>query len=246
MSDMTIWKNKDLSRSYLDGVRGAIPFANAQIEMMQRFISKFVPSVDRFLDLGCGDGILGYHLLNLFPNSQGLFLDFSPEMLSSAQERLASFEDRAGLINFDYGRPEWVTLPEIAGQQPFDVILSGFSIHHQPDERKREIYAEIHALLRPGGVFMNLEHVSSPTREIETLFEDQFIDSLAAYHAEIGSGKDRAQVASEYYHRPDKGANILLDVETQCRWLRDIGFEQVDCYFKSFELALFGGVKPSD
>jgi hypothetical protein len=32
--------------------------------------------------------------------------------------------------------------------------------------------------------------------------------------------------------------------ETQCDWLRQNGFERVDCYQKLFELAVFGGVKP--
>jgi len=45
-------------------------------------------------------------------------------------------------------------------------------------------------------------------------------------------------------HRPDKAANILAPVETQCRWLRRIGFVEVDCYFKHFELAVFGGRRP--
>jgi tRNA (cmo5U34)-methyltransferase len=32
-------------------------------------------------------------------------------------------------------------------------------------------------------------------------------------------------------------------VEDQCRWLRDIGFAEVDCFWKYFELAVFGGVR---
>jgi hypothetical protein len=38
-------------------------------------------------------------------------------------------------------------------------------------------------------------------------------------------------------------SNQLLDVETQVAWLREIGFAQVDCFWKWRELALFGGVK---
>ena len=38
--------------------------------------------------------------------------------------------------------------------------------------------------------------------------------------------------------------NILAPVGDQCDWLREIGFEDVDCYFKIFELAVFGGRKP--
>jgi hypothetical protein len=37
--------------------------------------------------------------------------------------------------------------------------------------------------------------------------------------------------------------DILCDPETQCGWLREIGFEQVDTYFKLPGLAIFGGAK---
>jgi hypothetical protein len=46
------------------------------------------------------------------------------------------------------------------------------------------------------------------------------------------------------YHRPDKTENILTPVELQCQWLGEIGFQGVDCFFKRFQLALFGGKKP--
>ena len=40
------------------------------------------------------------------------------------------------------------------------------------------------------------------------------------------------------------GPEILRDPETQCDWLREIGFRQVDTYFKLPGLAVFGGAKP--
>jgi len=37
--------------------------------------------------------------------------------------------------------------------------------------------------------------------------------------------------------------NPWWHLEKQCEWLREIGFNEVDCYMKIFELALFGGIK---
>jgi len=52
------------------------------------------------------------------------------------------------------------------------------------------------------------------------------------------------ELSRTYIERPDKEGNILAPVELQCRWLRDLGFADVDCFFRLFELALFGGRRP--
>ena len=54
-------------------------------------------------------------------------------------------------------------------------------------------------------------------------------------------GVSRETTADDYTNRPDKHDNILAPVEEQCRWLRRLGFTDMDCFFKAFELAIFGG-----
>jgi hypothetical protein len=53
----------------------------------------------------------------------------------------------------------------------------------------------------------------------------------------------REEVLKEFLERPDRAANILASVEEQCQWLREIGFREVDCFWKYFELAIFGGMR---
>lgn len=236
-----VWQGSDLAERYLNGVRGAIPMAPEQMDMMLRLIHFSQERVTAVLDLGCGDGILGQVVLDEFPEAQGTFADFSEPMLEAAERRLVDYEDRVTIKQIDYGNRDWRL--EI-GDYKFDVIVSGYSIHHQPDERKKALYAELFALLKPGGIFINIEHVASHSKWGEMLFEEAFVDSMVAYHKQIGSEQSRGQIAHDLYNRPDKDANILAPVEDQCVWLREIGFIHVDCYLKYFELALFAGIKP--
>jgi len=99
-------------------------------------------------------------------------------------------------------------------------------------------------LLKPGGLFLNLEHVASPNPVIEKLFDETFIDGLYDYHVRSGGNASKQEIAEKFYNREDKVLNKLTLVEQQNDWLREIGFQNVDCFFKLFELALFGGQKP--
>lgn len=238
----TAWQAAGLTNAYLEGVRGAIPQAAEQIDIIVRLARAACPEARVFLDLGCGDGILGHALLDAFSanNPEAVFADFSPPMLDAARARLNGYN--AQFVNIDYAQSDWATAVEESSS--FDVIVSGFSIHHQPDAIKQRLYRDIHSLLSPGGIFLNLEHVASASRWGEEQFEAYFIDSLYQFHAP--RGKSREQVTADFYHRPDKDANILAPVEVQCEWLREIGFQRVDCFLKVFELALFGGIKSSD
>lgn len=236
------WKDETLVRTYLDGIRGAIPLAAEQIETMLRLIDAGGLPVRSFLDLGCGGGALAAALLERYPQANATLVDFSEPMLIEARERLASFGTQCRFLQADLSSRDW--LRDAGSQAPYDAAVSGYAIHHLTDDRKRALYGEVFELLRPGAFFLNIEHVSSPGPWLTSVFDDVMTDSLYAYQRSIGSGKTRDEVASEYVHRPDKQENILAPVQDQCEWLRALGYQDVDCYFKLFELAVFGGRKP--
>ena len=101
-------------------------------------------------------------------------------------------------------------------------MVSSFVIHHLEHERKRALYAEAFDLLESGGVFANFEHVASPTHRLHLAFFEAIGEPI------------------EHEDTSDR----LLDVHTQLQWLHEIGFDDVDCYWKWLEMALLVGVKP--
>lgn len=236
------WKTIQLSRDFLEGVRGGIPLAATQIEMIIRIIHSWKPDLKTIVDLGCGDGILGRQILKLWPEVRGIFIDYSEPMLQAARQKGDPFKSRAEYYLLDFGDQNWKNaFPHAV---PVDVVVSGFSIHHLEDDQKLKVYSDIFSILKPGGIFLNLEHVASPDTRLETMFDEVFVDGLYAFHQKNHSALNRHEISEKYYKREDKVLNKLTSVEIQCGWLREIGFKHVDCYFKLLEIALFGGCKP--
>ena len=176
---------------------------------------KFIPyNVKRILDLGTGDGRLLALLRIDRRDTEGIALDFSPTMLAIARERFRG-DNKVKVIEHNLDMP----LPDIGR---FDIIVSSFAIHHCTDERKQALYSEIYAMLTPGGSFFNLEHVAPATTNLHA----QFLRELGITQAD------------------EDPSNKLVSVEIQLQWLREIGFKDVDCYWKWLEMALLIGVKP--
>jgi tRNA (cmo5U34)-methyltransferase len=168
----------------------------------------------RVLDLGSGDGRLLALVRLARPEGTAVALDFSETMLGRLTARFAD-DPAVAVLPHDLNQP----LPRSLGS--FDAIVSSFAIHHLSHARKRALYVEVYGLLRPGGVFCNLEHVASPTRNLH----EQFLACLDIEPAH------------------EDPSNKLLDMETQLAWLRAIGFGDVDCHWKWRELALLAGTR---
>jgi tRNA (cmo5U34)-methyltransferase len=169
----------------------------------------------RILDLGAGDGRLLALVKIEQPNAEGVAVDFSEPMLEQAQKRFSQ-DKSVTIVKHDFNNP----LPTPLGQ--FDAVVSSLAIHHLEDTRKKQLYQETYNLLNSKGVFCNLEHVSSPTLNVH----QKFLEA-------VGMKPEN-----------EDPSNKLLDVETQLGWLREIGFVDVDCYWKWMEMALLVGFKP--
>lgn len=167
--------------------------------------------LERFVDLGTGDGRLIGLIREQHPDARALGVDFSEPMLAHARERLAG-DPLVELREHDLAQP-------LAVQAPVDAVVSALAIHHLEDERKQALFREVHALLGPGGVFVNLDLVAATS---------------ARQHERFRLAIGRPQ---------DDPADRLAGLCDQLAWLRDAGFEDADCQFKWLQLALFVGTR---
>jgi ubiquinone/menaquinone biosynthesis C-methylase UbiE len=237
-----VWKLPAIVNRFLS-FRAAIPMAQEQIGVMMAILKSRSVPVEKFLDLGCGDGILAAAVLGEYPSARGVLVDFSEPMLEQARRQLTDYSGQLAFENLDYGESTWVNRMHAHGS--FDAVVSGYSIHHQSDTRKRRIYEEIYLLLKPGGWFVNIEHVASGAQLNIDLFEHHYVSMRYEIEKRNGARRTFEEIAQEYKNRPDKAANILAPVDLQCDWLREIGYEEVDCYFRIYELAVFAGRRPN-
>ena len=208
---VNLWSNADHATEVL-ARRSTFPWRDTAYEHLMEWIPD---AARRVLDLGCGDGLVAGRVFDARPGVEVVACDFSAAMLTRARERFSA-TPRVTVVEHNLDEP----LPADWGR--FDAVVSAFAIHHVVDERKRALYTEVLERLEPGGVFCNLEHVASPTRELH-----------GAWLEAVGTAPE-----------DDDPSNKLASVEAQLEWLRDLGFEQVDCHYKWREIALLGGTKP--
>ena len=207
----SIWKTAEHALDYLKRADG-IPH---RVEGEGVMLDVIPSSATRILDVGSGNGRLVKLIKAARPHVKSVALDFSPPMLAALHANFSG-DPTVAIVSHNLDQP----LPDL-GQ--FDAVVSSLAIHHLKNPRKRALYGEIYDVLVPGGVFLNLEHVSSPTAELHEFF-------LVRHTAR---------------RNQDDPSNIYLDMEAQLQWFREIGFTNVDCYWKWLELALIGGKRPA-
>lgn len=203
------WNDADKAEEYLQRIGSSAPRRAG--EHVMREVLPVAPATA--LDLGCGDGRLAALLLEERPAIERIVaVDVSPPMLSAARERFSD-EPRVEVLEWDLRDP-------IGSLGAFDVVVSGFAIHHLDDGRKQALFSEVARQLTPGGVFANLEVVASATPELHHAFR-------------VAIGRER-----------DDPEDRLAPVDTQLDWLRAAGLVQVDCLWRWRGFALLVGESP--
>jgi SAM-dependent methyltransferase len=110
----------------------------------------------RILDLGCGAGMSTLPLAEAFPDAEIFAVDIAAPMLRYAHGRSEAMgvpvhysQQNAAHTDFDDGS--------------FDLVLSNLLLHEIPQKLTKQVIAECHRLLAPGGVTIHNDMVGWPT-----------------------------------------------------------------------------------
>jgi SAM-dependent methyltransferase len=194
------------------------------------------------LDLGCGPGSLAMRLLARLPRATVIGIDADPVTLLLGR---AAYGDVPGLrfVDVDLRVAGWGDRLELE-RQP-DAAVSTTALHWLTEPALRSLYAELADVLRPGGIFLDGDHLRLDEKEHPVLarldrvmteqedrrrFPDGHAESWSGWWDAVAADPALASAAAERAgrdvgadHHASGGGKLAAHVDA----LRDAGFAEV-------------------
>jgi tRNA (cmo5U34)-methyltransferase len=238
---------RDPSNTWLTGTAQADMYVSSAdvIIVERRRTMKLLADIFRYhfdtqtglqvLDLGGGDGVITEYLLERHPDNVFHLLDGSADMLEKARQQL----DDQDVIFIHQTFEEYLDAPP--EDQTYDFVFSSNAIHHLDFLEKSRMYAKLFRELSFGGVFVNIDVVKAASERSErwqfAMWEDWMNEHLAQMEGDVGTYDGLPEVAKA---KPENKPSGLFE---QLGLLKQIGFRDVDCFYKYGVFAMFGGTK---
>ena len=167
----------------------------------------------KVLDLGCGTGHGLSLVLERFPNSKVIGVDFSARMIQACSKLIDRFGDRVNLVEADF------TSLDFDGS--FDAVISAMAIHNvYSDDNKATLFEKIYSTLNPGGYFVNGDFVKG-----ETEFAQLHTKKLYKLFVENNLSADKQELDVWLRHIEDDDRPMKLS--EQFAILSQIGFSSI-------------------
>jgi tRNA (cmo5U34)-methyltransferase len=199
-------------------MRGNIFESGTTFMQFYQAISSPIKETDkplRILDLGCGTGLELETLFQRVPNALVTGVDVSENMLELLWQRYVAHASQITLVADSY-----LAMP--FGIQAYDHAISAMSLHHILHDKKRELYAKIHAALRPGGKYVEGDSV------VPADMESQFLDEYYEEAATVPPAPDG------HYH-----IDIPFSIPTQRSLLLEAGFKNFQLVWQKDSTAVW-------
>ncbi len=133
-----------------------LPEREKRFRVMLDVLDVLFPGSFVAVDLACGPGSLSQRPLARFPRANCIAVDLDLVLLTLGRSVLGEMQGRLRWSELDIREPGWHTR---LGEAHVDAVLSTTAFHWLPPETLVSVYQELAALIRPGGVFLNGDHL---------------------------------------------------------------------------------------
>jgi tRNA (cmo5U34)-methyltransferase len=193
-------------------------------------VGTIAPRNAKLVDLGAGTGRVTRLLLEQLPEAEAILVDVSPNMLAEAKRQLSTLPQKCAFLVHDI-----FDSTQSFESESIDCVVSAFAISHGQGEDVYEgLYSRIRRWLRPGGIFVNYDHVlgaTLPITSLNALGWAQLMKQTQSHEAV------REAVVSTYQE------DSPLPLESHMRLLKQAGFDKCDVIYKRDIFAIYCAIK---
>lgn len=200
------------------------------------------------VDLGCGPGSMCHRLATALPGATFVGVDTDQLLLELGRARYPELS----LVEADLAEPQW---PAQAGLPEYiDAAVSSTALHWMATQDLARLYDTVADLLRPGGVFVNADHLKSGSPLLDTLSR-RIRDARATRVGVDGNEEWRpwwdAVLADERLgslvqgraQPPTSNGPNGLSVDDHSEYLRKSGFSEVGTVWQSGDDYVLVGIR---
>ena len=194
----------------------------------------------QILDLGVGTGYLTHKIIEMFPNTSVVAIDAARMMIDKAKIRL---KEQLGQITFKVA--SFQELPDkVKDITGLDAVVSAFALHHLLREEKLKLFRYVHSILKPDGWFINCDIFNAVDPAVEALYRRLLYKGTQERTRSLKhQEKSLDYIASEYTSKEKRDGDNPLSITEETQLLTEAGFRMVDCFWKEYREAVYGGTK---
>lgn len=145
-----------------------MPDREERFRVMVDLVEAAAGPAPRVLDLACGTATISLRLFDRLPEATSVGVDRDPALLRIAKGSLEG-DTRATFVAADLDTPDWFTA---CADEPFDAVLTATATHWMTAAPLARLYSDLVKLLRPGGIFLNADHMPEPANPLLDALDD--------------------------------------------------------------------------
>jgi ubiquinone/menaquinone biosynthesis C-methylase UbiE len=207
------------------------------LEVALDLLVALTPPQSTVLELGAGTGRFTQKLLKARRFREIYVTDGAEAMLAIAKQALGSQDTHVQFMELDF-TTSWSG--RFAGMG-FDAVTSAMAIHHADD--KERLFQQVFRTLNPKGVLVLADHMAGASACIQQLIGRERALVKLGREGKENSERILELIAGDEERQREEG-NVCETVAQYQRYLTDGGFEDVDCLWRDYWLAVLVARKP--